>query len=96
MLGFSEITRSGLRERKADKTRQKSRIGSKESRIESRTFSDRSDGAGVPVIEAPPLIIEDDFGRYQVGLHDDAPSFETRGFAIAIAQREARRAQVRS
>jgi len=48
------------------------------------------------VIEAPPLIFEDDHGRYRFDLADDAPSFETRGFAIAIAQREARRAQVRS
>lgn len=39
----------------------------------------------------PPHIIERDDGRYQIGLHDDAPRpFPTRIFAEAVAAGEVR------
>jgi hypothetical protein len=36
----------------------------------------------------PDSIVEDDHGRFQVGLHDEAGSFPTRRFASAVAARE--------
>jgi hypothetical protein len=53
------------------------------------------DGAGVPVIEAPPLVVQRDDGLWSIGWHDEAPGpFETRTFAASVAA-QARRAQVR-
>ena len=38
-----------------------------------------------PFIESPPLIVQDDAGRYRLGIHDDAtPGFESRGFAADV------------
>ena len=34
------------------------------------------------------IVVEDDHGRFQVGLHDEAASFPTRGFASAVAARK--------
>jgi hypothetical protein len=34
---------------------------------------------------ADPRIIQRDDGRWQIGLHDDGPGFETRAFAAAVA-----------
>jgi hypothetical protein len=37
-------------------------------------------------VTSPPLIVEDDFGRFRLGIHDDAtPGFESRTFAEAVA-----------
>jgi hypothetical protein len=44
-----------------------------------------------PFIESPPLIVEDDSGRFRLGLHDDeSPGFESRGFAEAVRLRMTR------
>jgi hypothetical protein len=37
-----------------------------------------------PIIPAPPLIVEDDHGRFRLGLYDDASGFETRKFACDV------------
>jgi len=39
----------------------------------------------------PDTIVEDDHGRFQVGLHDEAGSFPTRRFASAVAARKVTR-----
>ena len=41
----------------------------------------------------PDSIVEDDHGRFQVGLHDEAASFPTRRFASAVAARKVGRAE---
>jgi hypothetical protein len=68
--------------RKPNKNRQIPGFVGTKSRTKSRT------DPGVPL-----LIIERDDGRYQIGLHDDAPGpFPSRRFAEAVAIREARHA----
>jgi len=42
-----------------------------------------------PPTIADPRIVQRDDGRFQIGLHDDAPSFETRAFAAAGRNRPA-------
>ena len=42
----------------------------------------------VPISAEPADIVQDDYGRWAIGLHHDAPTFETRGFALAIAARQ--------
>jgi len=51
-----------------------------------------SEGAR-PAALIPDSIVEDDFGRFQVGLHDEAASFPTRRFASAVAARKVGRAE---
>jgi hypothetical protein len=42
-------------------------------------------------LSSPPLIVEDDSGRFRLGLHDhDSPGFETRNFAHAVWLRQTR------
>jgi hypothetical protein len=41
----------------------------------------------------PKLIFQNDRGRYQFSLTDDAPSFETATFVLAVAAREMQRAR---
>jgi len=44
-----------------------------------------------PFIESPPLIVQDDAGRYRLGISDDhTPGFETRRFAEAVRLRMTR------
>ena len=46
-----------------------------------------------PFIPSPPIadIIEDDAGRYRLGIHDDAtPGFESRRYAEAVRLRHTR------
>jgi len=38
-----------------------------------------------------PLIVERDDGKFSIGLEDDAPGFESRRFAEAIAAQDPRR-----
>lgn len=39
----------------------------------------------LPSIPSPPLIVEDDSGRFRLGLHDDdSPGFESRAFAEGV------------
>ena len=45
------------------------------------------DITAAPVIPAPPLVFEDDHGRYRIGLDDDSPGFESRRYAFAVAER---------
>jgi hypothetical protein len=36
----------------------------------------------VPLVPSPPLVVQDDSGRYRLGINDDdSPGFETRKFA---------------
>jgi hypothetical protein len=45
----------------------------------------------VPIVPSPPLIVQDDAGRYRLGISDDAtPGFETRKFAEAVRLRNTR------
>jgi hypothetical protein len=46
-----------------------------------------------PFIPSPPIadIIEDDFGRYRLGINDDAtPGFESRRFAESVRLKQTR------
>ena len=44
-----------------------------------------------PFVPSPPLIVEDDFGRYRLGINDDdSPGFESRNFAEAVRLRNTR------
>jgi len=43
----------------------------------------------LPIIPSPPLVVvQDDFGRYRLDLHDaESPGFESRRFAEQVAAR---------
>jgi hypothetical protein len=62
------------------------------------TFKQRRfDRKKPPAIAAPPLvpeIIQDDHGRFRFSFADDARSFETVTFALAVAASEMQRARV--
>jgi hypothetical protein len=71
--GLLQFRGSGTGARKPNKTGQKTGLDGEKSRKKSRSAS------------AVPDLIERDDGRFQIGLHDDAPSFETRAFAQSVA-----------
>jgi hypothetical protein len=58
-----------------------------------RTHHQIIDERDLPTIasQAPPLIVEDDHGRFRLGLGDESSSgFESRVFATAVAERARR------
>jgi hypothetical protein len=49
-------------------------------------------GAPLPCVESPPLIVERNDGKFQIGIDDEtaAGPFETRNFAEAVRLRHTR------
>jgi hypothetical protein len=45
------------------------------------------DITAMPNVMSPPFVFEDDHGRYSIGLADDGAGFESRTFAMAVAER---------
>jgi hypothetical protein len=44
----------------------------------------------IPVSAEPADIVQTDYGRWALGLHHDAPTFETHGFAEQVRLRQTR------
>ena len=52
-----------------------------------------SEGARPAALIPDSIVVEDDHGRFQVGLRDETGSFPTRRFASAVAARKVGRAE---
>jgi hypothetical protein len=51
----------------------------------------RSKPVDMPRVESPPLIVQDDFGRYRLDILDvETPGFESRHFAEQVRLKQTR------